>query len=64
MRSVDEVLTLLEKAIHDVLELENSISRARALGTLAMAALKALEVGELENRVAVLEQTIDGVSGN
>jgi hypothetical protein len=60
IRTVDDVMTLLEKGVHDLFSLENSVSRARALGTLAMAALKALEVGEYETRLAALEKSSNG----
>lgn len=36
--------------------LESSIARSRTLAYLAQMALKALEVGELEERVRALEQ--------
>ena len=62
VRSVADVVALLERGINDALALENSISRARALGALALAALKALEVGELENRIAVLEGVLKDAS--
>ena len=52
---VADVLALLERAVNDVLTLENSIARARALGYLAGAALRALEVGQLEQRLEALE---------
>ena len=42
----------------DTLSLENSISRSRTLAYLAMVALKALETGELEARVAALEGAV------
>ncbi len=38
--------------------LENSVSRARAVGTLALAALKVFEVAELEARIAALEASL------
>ena len=39
----------------DTLGLENSVSRARTLAYLAMAAIKLLDVGELEQRLTALE---------
>ena len=56
--TVTDILSLLERAAHDLMTLENSISRARALTGVAVAALKALEVGEIENRIAVLEGAV------
>ena len=39
----------------ETLSLEKSIARARTLAYLAMAAIKLLEVGEREQRIALLE---------
>ena len=44
----------------DILRLENSIARARTLAYLVMAAIKLLETGELEERLANLEHAIQG----
>lgn len=55
-RSPQDVVALVERAINDALALENSIARARAIGYLAGVALKAQEVGELEERLEALEQ--------
>ena len=56
--SVPQVRRVLEIAISDALGLENSLARSRTLGTLAVHALKALEVGEFEARLEALEATI------
>jgi hypothetical protein len=50
-----DVLPILERAINDVLALENSISRARAVGYLCGQVVKAFEVTELQERVEALE---------
>ena len=42
-------------AVVDTLGLENSIARARTLAYLAMTSIKLLETGELEERLAFLE---------
>ncbi len=55
IRSVADVLALLERATVDELRLENSHNRNRTIASLATAALKALEVGELEQRLVALE---------
>ncbi len=55
LHSVADIRRLLEVAVLDTLGLENSIARARTLAYLAMAAIKLLEVGELEQRLGVLE---------
>ena len=55
LESVEQLRRVLEVAILDTLSLDNGVARNRALGALTMAGLKALEVGELEQRVAALE---------
>ncbi len=58
IRTVADVLALLERACMDEMRLENSHSRNRTIASLAMAAIKALEVGELEQRLAQLEEAL------
>lgn len=58
LASVDDIRRILQIATLDTLGLENSVARNRTLGTLALAALKCLEVGELEQRVEGLEQAV------
>lgn len=55
LRSVGDVQELLEAALEDTTLQENSGARTAALARLATTALKALEVGELEERLAALE---------
>jgi len=52
---VSDVMALLERGVRDLMGLENSIGRARALSSLASVALKALETGAIEERLAALE---------
>ncbi len=59
LETVRDVRRLLEIAVLDTLELENSVARSRALAYLAQMALKTLEVGELEDRLQALEQVMD-----
>ena len=65
LRSVEAVQKLLERTVADTLAQENSAQRSRTLGYLAGLALKALEVGELEERLTALEMsmTVKGASG-
>lgn len=42
----------------DTLALENSVARSRTLAYLSQTALKCLEVGELEERLALLEAAV------
>jgi hypothetical protein len=57
--SVPKIRRLLEIATVDTLSQENSISRNRTLAYLAQMALKALEVGEHEERLAALETLLE-----
>jgi hypothetical protein len=56
--SVAQIQRVVEIGIIGALELENSLSRSRILGYLAQVALRTLEVGELEERLEVLEATL------
>ena len=60
LSAVEGIRRLLEVAAMDALALENSVARSRTLGYLASLGLKALEVGELEERVTMLEALIRG----
>ena len=56
--SVPKARRLLEIAALDSLALENSVARSRTLAYLAQVALKALEVGEFEQRLDALERLV------
>jgi len=56
--SVPKVRRLLEIAVLDTLSLENSVACSRTLAYLAQIALKALEVGELAERIDALERLV------
>lgn len=58
VRTLGEVVALLERAINDALGLENSLQRARTVGYLAGVMIKALEAGELEERLAEVERVL------
>jgi len=58
LRSVPDIQRLLEIATLDTLSLENSVARNRTLAYLGQSALKCLEVGELEDRLAMLEAAV------
>lgn len=62
IRSITDVVMLLEKTINDALSLENSLQRARTVGYLAGVFIKAFEVSELERRIEILEQASGGRS--
>ena len=58
--NVYDIRRLIEIAVLDTLGMENSIQRARTLAYLAQTALKSLEVGEVQDRLAVLEESVLG----
>lgn len=55
LTTAGDIRRLLERVAVDAFALDNSARRARALTALAMAALKTLEVGGLEERLSALE---------
>ena len=63
LESVADIRRILEVAVLDTLGLKNSIARARTLAYLAMTAIKLLETGELEDRLAYLENALQGQRG-
>ena len=56
--TVPDVVGLLARTVNDVLTLENSIQRARAIGYLAGVIVKALEVSDLEERLTAIESVL------
>ena len=60
LETVVDIRRRLVVAVLDTLGLENSIARNRTLAYLATSAIKLLEVGELEDRLASLEAAVHG----
>ena len=58
LATVSDIRRLLEVATIDTLSLENSVARARTLAYLAQTAIKCLEVGDLEQRLTMLEAAV------
>ena len=56
--TMHDVATLLQGTINDVLQLENSLQRARTIGYLSALLVKALDSAVFEERVAQLERTL------
>jgi hypothetical protein len=56
--SVSKITRIMEIAVVDTLSQENSLSRSRTLAYLVQVALKALEVGDMEERLGALEETV------
>lgn len=58
LTTVEGLQRLLHIAVNDTLGLDNGVSRTRALGYLVQVALRAIEVGALEERVGALEDAM------
>jgi hypothetical protein len=58
--SVADVLRLLERGANDVIQLEASVARVRALVAVCLAAIRVQEIGGLEERVSMLEKALRG----
>lgn len=59
LRSVGDVQGLLEAALADTVQQENSGARTGALVRIAQGALKVLELGAIEERLAALEARLE-----
>jgi hypothetical protein len=57
LNSVEGIRRIVEVAVLDTLSMENSIARSRTLAYLAQVALRTLEIGDLETRIAALEES-------
>jgi hypothetical protein len=55
---MNDVVRLLSESINDLLELPNTITRARTIASLSNSMIKALEFAELEERVEKLEELL------
>ena len=55
IKSLSDVVKLLERTINDALSLENSLSRANTIARLAQVLANIYQVSELEQRIAALE---------
>lgn len=60
VRTLADVLLVLDYALSETLPIENSVQRGRLLVQIAHAFTETIKVGELEQRLAALEQTIGG----
>lgn len=58
VRTLDDVLAVLDFALAEALPLENSVQRGRLLVSLALAYVEIIKVGELETRLASLEAAL------
>lgn len=60
LQTLADVLALLERTANDLLAMENSVSRARALVALAAAWADCFETSEIERRLTALEAAQHG----
>ena len=60
IETVNDIRRVVEIATLDTLSMDNSVSRNRTLLYAAQTALKALEVGEVADRLEALEQAMRG----
>lgn len=56
--SAADTLPILERAVNDLLALENSVNRARAIGYLCGQVVKVFEVTDLQARMEALESVL------
>ena len=61
LRSAGDVQDALERTVTEVLQLDPSPAKYRVLSNLYNLALRGIEVGEMENRLAALEQQLRGL---
>lgn len=58
VRTIGDVLAVLDYALAEVMPLENSIQRGRLIVAIAGAFVEAIKTGELESRLAAIESAL------
>jgi hypothetical protein len=58
VRTIDDVLKVLDYALAESMPLENSIQRGRLLVAICGAFIEAIKTGELESRLAAIEAAL------
>ena len=58
VRTLDDVLQVLDYSLREALPLENSVQRGRLLVAIAHAFIEAIKTGELEDRLAAIEAAL------
>jgi len=58
VRTIDDVLKVLDYALAEAMPLENSIQRGRLIVAIAGAFVEAIKTGELEQRLAAIEAVL------
>ena len=57
-RTLADVLKILDYAMSEAVVMENGVQRGRLLGAIANGYIQAIQVGELEQRVAAIEAAL------
>jgi len=58
VRTIDDVLKILDYALAEAMPLENSIQRGRLIVAIAGAFIEAIKTGELESRLMAIEAAL------
>jgi hypothetical protein len=58
VRTIDDVLKVLDYALAEAMPLENSVQRGRLLVSIAGAFVEVIKVGELESRLEAIESAL------
>ena len=58
VRTIEDVLKVLDYALAESMSLENSIQRGRLIVAIAGAFIEAIKTGELEQRLAAIEAAL------
>lgn len=58
VRSIDDVVSILNYTLHESIVLDNSIARGRLLVSIAHGFIEAFKVGELEKRLEAVEMVL------
>lgn len=58
VRTIEDVLAVLDYALQETMPLENSIQRGRLLVAIAGAFIDAIKTGELESRLIAIESAL------
>jgi hypothetical protein len=58
VRSLEDVLVVLDYALSESMPLENSVQRGRLIVAIANAFIEAIKTGELESRILAIESAL------
>lgn len=64
VRTIDDVLKVLNYALQESMPLENSVQRGRLIVSICGALVEAIKSGELESRLAAIESALKAREGD